>query len=286
MAARMKWILPAWLLSLPVLANTPAEEPPPYDSAPSGGGSVCFFARQAPAPAKEAADPAAPPLPTPEKQAEGFVRLAASAHCTCIGCSEMEDPRWKMALLQASRQPGLKLHDAVKESEAENLELPAKGKLPSAVDAIRALQHAAAVGKRLVLRVAAGADGAVHPGIPELLKRLGDWYQQYAVAFEHCFPVPSVSLPDGWYATIVGEDTYIFPPALKPQKDVVLRIPAHEIDTVSPVILGQPDVIVRTERVEETGKDEPKAYMQLTLPVSVWNSAPEGLPVIKLINAQ
>ena len=284
----MKWNLIAWLLSLPVLANTPAEEPIPYDSAPSLGGSICFIAELAPVAEKKGAkeETSSGQIPTPEKQAEFFARLADSAGCVCVGCSTMSDPRWKEALLKAAQQPRLRLHDSTVESEAENLVFPAEGKLPSAEDAIRALQRASARGKRLILHVEAGADGTVRPEVPDLLKRLGDWRRLYIAAFENCFPVPSVSLPDGWYATIVGEDTYIFPPALKPKKDVILRIPAHEIDTVVATVLGQPNVVVSTERVEESGKDEPKAFMQMVFPMASWASAPEGLPVFKLINAQ
>lgn len=284
----MKWNLIAWLLSLPVLANTPAEEPIPYDSAPSLGGSICFIAELAPVAEKKGAkeETSSGQIPTPEKQAEFFAHLADSAGCVCVGCSTMSDPRWKEALLKAAQQPRLRLHDSTVESEAENLVFPAEGKLPSAEDAIRALQRASARGKRLILHVEAGADGTVRPEVPDLLKRLGDWRRLYIAAFENCFPVPSVSLPDGWYATIVGEDTYIFPPALKPKKDVILRIPAHEIDTVVATVLGQPNVVVSTERVEESGKDEPKAFMQMVFPMASWASAPEGLPVFKLINAQ
>lgn len=288
MHQRMKWNLIAWLLSLPVLANTPAEEPIPYDSSPSLGGSICFIAELAPVAEKKETKSEVPPeqIPTLEKQAEFFARLADSASCVCVGCSTMSDPRWKEALLQAAQQPRLKLHDSAVESEAENLVYPAEGKLPSVEDAIRALQRASAGGKRLILHVEVGTDGTVRPEVPDLLKRLGDWRRLHVAAFEHCFPVPSVSLPDGWYATIVGEDTYIFPPALKPKKDVILRIPAHEIDTVVATVLGQPNLIVATERVEESGKDEPKAFMQMVFPMASWDSAPEGLPVFKLINAQ
>ena len=85
--------------------------------------------------------------------------------------------------------------------------------------------------------------------------------------------------------SIVYEETYIFPPKMQPTEDVVLRIRAHEIDTVSPSVLGLPDCHIVMERVEEPGKDEPTAYMQFTIPASAWANAVEGMPVFKFSNA-
>ena len=85
--------------------------------------------------------------------------------------------------------------------------------------------------------------------------------------------------------SLVYEDTYLFPPDLQTENDVELLIPAHEIDTVEPEVLGQPDCEVTVERIVLPGKDEPRAFMRFVIPASAWKNAPEGLPVIKLIYA-
>lgn len=120
----------------------------------------------------------------------------------------------------------------------------------------------------------------------ELLHTVSLWLAANAEAIHNASPLPELTLPLGWRATIVGEDTYLFPPAMQPRQEVTLRIPAHQIDTVIPLILGQPELSIELCRVEEPGDDEPQAFMQFTIPREAWLHAPAGLPVIKLINAQ
>ena len=150
---------------------------------------------------------------------------------------------------------------------------------------IRQLEQCAAYGGNLLLNISPREDGTVTPETVLLFERIGRWMAVNGEAVYGSSPVPGVSLPEGWMASIVGEDTYIFPPALKPKEAVELRIPAHEIDTVSPSVLGQPGCKVTVRRIEEPGEDEPKAFMQFIIPASAWENAVEGLPVIKLSNA-
>ena len=62
----------------------------------------------------------------------------------------------------------------------------------------------------------------------------------------------------------------------------MLRIPAPQLDNVAPSILGQPGVKVGMRRVEEPGQDEPRAFMEFTVPAAAWQNAVQGLPVLKL----
>ena len=150
---------------------------------------------------------------------------------------------------------------------------------------IRCLQQCAAYGGNLLLNVSPRGDGSLTPEAIELFQRIGRWMEVNSESIYGSKPVPSITLPEGWLVTIVGEDTYLFAPHLNPKKAVTLRIPAHEIDTVKPEVLGQPESTVEVRRVEEPGEDEPHAFMEFTIPAAVWQQAVEGLPVIKLINA-
>lgn len=152
-------------------------------------------------------------------------------------------------------------------------------KEPSTV--IKQLQQCAARGGNLLLNIGPMADGSVPAGVEDVFRRVGKWMAVNGESIYGSKPVPSVHLPEGWMASIVYEETYIFPPKMQPSEDVVLRIRAHEIDTVEPTVLGQPDCIIRMERVEEPGEDEPEVYMQFTIPASAWTNAVEGMPVFK-----
>lgn len=158
-------------------------------------------------------------------------------------------------------------------------------KLKEPADIIRQLQQCAARGGNLLLNIGPKADGSVPEGVENVFRRVGKWMEVNGESIYESRPVPSVHLPEGWMASIVYEDTYIFPPKMQPEEDVVIRIRAHEIDTVDPCVLGQPDCYIEMERVEEPGEDEPKAYMQFTIPASAWTDAVEGMPVFKFSNA-
>lgn len=161
----------------------------------------------------------------------------------------------------------------------------------SAARIIRQLQQCAAYGGNLLLNISPRVDGSIPTQAVETFRRVGAWLAVNGESFYASKPVPEVTLPKGWLAAIVGEETYIFPPELPQQRpeeedDVILRIPAHQIDSVIPSVLGQPECKIHTCRVEEPGEDEPHAFMQFTIPASAWRNAIEGLPVIRLSNAQ
>lgn len=90
-----------------------------------------------------------------------------------------------------------------------------------------------------------------------------------------------MDLPEGVGASIVAEDIYVFLPA-GVQQDYTLRIPATQIENVEPSILGQPDTKVGMKRVEEPGQEEPRAFMEFSVPAAAWQNAVQGLPVLKL----
>ena len=150
---------------------------------------------------------------------------------------------------------------------------------------LRNLERCAAYGGNMLLNISPKADGSIPAEAIDRFTRIGKWMKVNGEAIYGSVPVPSVTLPDEWLAAQVEENTYIFPPALKPKEDVVLRIPAHQIDTVHPCVLGQPECKVQVRRVEEPGEDEPRAFMEFTIPAAAWQNALEGLPVLKLINA-
>ncbi len=121
----------------------------------------------------------------------------------------------------------------------------------------------------------------------QVIRRVAHWLSANATACQGSANGVELGLPDGWWAIVSNnEDTFLFPPPLQPEKAVILKIPAHLIDTVRPEVLGQPKAKIRIRRIEEPGEDEPRAFMELTIPVAVWEQAVEGLPVVRLINAQ
>ncbi|MDO5472622.1 MAG: alpha-L-fucosidase [Akkermansia sp.] len=150
---------------------------------------------------------------------------------------------------------------------------------------IRQLQQCAAKGGNLLLNVGPKADGSVPEPVAEVFRRVGKWMELNGESIYESMPYYDITLPEGWMCSVVYEDTFLFPPALVTDNDVELLIPAHEIDTVEPEVIGQPDCQVSVERVELPGKDEPRAFMKFVIPASAWKNAVEGLPVIRLIYA-
>ena len=159
-------------------------------------------------------------------------------------------------------------------------------KYKSPTQIIRQLQQCAAFGGNLLLNISPRVDGSIPEAAVDIFRRVGKWLGTNGEAIYASRPVPGLTLPEGWLASVVGEETYLFPPALKGnEENVVLLIPAHEIDTVSPSVLGQADCEITIRRIEKPGEDEPQAFMELTIPASAWKNALEGMPVIKLTNA-
>ncbi len=158
-------------------------------------------------------------------------------------------------------------------------------KSPSVI--IRQLEECAARGGNLLLNIGPRADGSIPDELVEVFTRVGKWMKINGEAIYGSVPVTSVHLPEGWLCSLVQEEAYLFPPAWEevPSEDVVLRIPAHEIDAVEPSVLGQPTCVVKMERVEEPGEEEPRAFIQLTIPAQAWRDAVEGMPVVRLSNA-
>ena len=173
------------------------------------------------------------------------------------------------------------------QANVEHAALGGDGELPTAQQVITQLQAAIARGKQtLALDLPVDAQGKVQEKSMQVLRRVGGWMSVNGESVRRVQAV-DLELPEGWIATVgPHENTYLHPPVMHPDKDVLLKIPAHLIDTVVPVVLGQPERQVRVKRIEEPGEDEPRAFMQFTIPTSVWDQAVEGLPVIKLINAQ
>lgn len=171
--------------------------------------------------------------------------------------------------------------------EGVHVDLCAEGDLPTAQQVIHKLQEAASQGKEaLVLDLPVNARGAADEKCMQLLRRVGHWARVNMESVEDVSPV-NLELPEDWKATVSrDENTYLLCPVMHPNKEVILKIPAHLIDTVVPEVLGQPDQKVQVCRIEEPGKDEPRAFMQFTIPVVVWDQAVEGMPVIKLMNAR
>ena len=150
---------------------------------------------------------------------------------------------------------------------------------------VRQLQQCAAKGGNLLLNIGPRADGSIPEPVVEVFERVGKWMALNGEAIYSSYPAYDITLPEGWLACMVYEDTYIFPPSLLTENDVELLIPAHQIDTVEPEVLGQPDCKVTVERIELPGDDEPRAFMRFVIPAAAWQNAVDGLPVIKLINA-
>ncbi|MBQ2380007.1 MAG: alpha-L-fucosidase [Akkermansia sp.] len=156
-------------------------------------------------------------------------------------------------------------------------------KTPATV--IRQLQQCAAKGGNLLLNINPMADGSIPAGVEEVFLRVGKWMEVNGESIYGSYPIYNITLPEGWMSCMVYEDTYLFPPSIVTENPVELMIPAYEIDTVEPEVVGQPDCKVTVERIELPGKDEPQVFMKFVIPAEAWQNAVEGLPVIKLINA-
>lgn len=162
-----------------------------------------------------------------------------------------------------------------------------KYKSPSVI--IRQLQECAAKGGNLLLNIGPRADGSVPEEVEEIFHCVGDWMELNSEAIYSSRPVEGeLTLPEGMLACVVWDDIYIFLHERTEAEtgDYVLRIPAGQLEAVTPEILGMPDFEVLMERVEEPGAEEPTVYMQFTIPAEVWAEAPQGLPVLKLGNAR
>ena len=160
-------------------------------------------------------------------------------------------------------------------------------KYKSPTQIIRQLQQCAAYGGNLLLNISPRVDGSIPEAAVDLFHRVGEWLKVNGEGIYASHPVPAeaeITLPEGWLISVVQDSLYIFPPAMQPNEPVTLRVPAHQLDVTTPTVLGQPDCQVSVRRVEEPGEDEPKAFMEYTIPASAWQNAVEGLPVIKLSN--
>ncbi len=151
---------------------------------------------------------------------------------------------------------------------------------------IRRLQECVARGGNLLLNINPMADGSVPEGVADCFRRIGAWMDVNGEAIYASHAMPQITLPEGALCTQVEEELYIFLPEQPPAdgSDYVLRLNARQIDAVRPSILGQPDCQLRMELVEEPveGKDEPMAYLCITIPAAAWAQAVEGMPVLLL----
>lgn len=146
---------------------------------------------------------------------------------------------------------------------------------------IAKLEECAAKNGNLLLNIGPKVDGSIPEPLVNVFRCVGDWMKVNSKAIYGTRGVLDVDFPEGVGASIAGEEIYVFLPA-GVQQDYVLRIPAHQLDNVAPSILGQPDVKVGMRRVEEPGQDEPRAFMEFTVPAAAWKNAVQGLPVLNL----
>ncbi len=140
-----------------------------------------------------------------------------------------------------------------------------------------------------------GSSPLCEVGLPEELRIVSVWDDLYvylpemkaAGAESAAKAEPQAALPgealapqgmqEGGEKVLGSNTTY----AKTAEGDVILNIPASEIDNVSPFILGQPDCTVLMERVENPENPE-DVVMRFTIPAAAWQNAPAGLPVLKL----
>lgn len=161
-------------------------------------------------------------------------------------------------------------------------------KTPAQVISI--FQECLSKGGNLLLNVNPRADGSIPEQTELVFRRLGDWMKVNGEAVYGSSPVWDIDQSSGIWMTVVWDNVYVFLPAWEEGDDadeMVLRLPAALLDAISPSILGQPDCEVGMERVEEEqaeDEDEPQVFMEFTIPVSAWQNAVEGLPVLKLSN--
>lgn len=215
--------------------------------------------------------------PDEQKLADAGERLAKLAHCS-------------VAAPQVAEKTDDSQPETQKNEQGSEIVLLEDKKTAKAAAIVRGLCRAIQRGRALVVQVVVDAAGDCDPAVQEAIKEYGEWMEVNGEAIEHAQAVPGITLPKDWSATIVGEDTYLIAPEIGPnevpKKYYFISIPAHEIDTVKPEVLGQNGVKVRIERKEEPGKDEPRAFMRFSIPGKAWKDAKLGIPVLKLINAQ
>ena len=214
------------------------------------------------------------------------VLMAKEAGCNAVGIVGAAE---NQSVTEDLQKEAAKVQMAVVSdgADVEHVNLGDTEELPTAQQVINKLQSAFARGKQaLALDLPVDEQGRAGEKAMQVVRRVGGWMSVNGQSVSRVTSV-DLSLPEGWSATIApDENTYLHPPVMHPTQDVVLKIPAHLIDTVVPEVLGQPEQTVRVKRVEEPGEDEPRAFMQFTFPAAVWDQAVEGLPVIKLLNAQ
>ncbi len=157
-------------------------------------------------------------------------------------------------------------------------------KTPATV--IRQLEQCAARGGNLLLNIGPRADGSVPERVAEVFRRVGQWMKINGESIYGTRMIPDVDMPEGTMMSGGDEDLYVFLPEKAPEdgSDYVLRLRSSQIDAVRPEILGQPEVKLKSERVEEEGDEEPIGYYCVTIPARVWTNAVEGMPVLKLAN--
>ena len=215
-----------------------------------------------------------------------IVLMAKEAGCNAVGIVGAAE---NQSVTEDLQKEAAKAQMAVVSdgADVEHVNLGDTEELPTAQQVISKLQSVFARGKKaLALDLPVDEQGKAGEKAMQVVRRVGGWMSVNGQSVSQVTSV-DLSLPEGWSATIApDENTYLHPPVMHPTRDVVLKIPAHLIDTVVPEVLGQPEQVVRVKRIEEPGEDEPRAFMQFTLPAAVWDQAVEGLPVIKLLNAQ
>ena len=196
-----------------------------------------------------------------KKLAELAESLAKRAHCSAEAA--------EVKGVEQHEEGEVKLPESATPEPTREVYTLRRGEKADAADMVRGLCRAIERGSEFLLRVEVGAGEELEKETVQAVNEYGEW------------------LEVNREATIDGEDTYLIAPERKDvKKGTILKIPAHEIDTVKPVVLGQEETRVRVSRVEESGKDEPRAYMQFKIPAETWKNAKLGIPVIKLINAQ
>lgn len=157
----------------------------------------------------------------------------------------------------------------------------------SAAEVIGKLQECVSKGGNLLLNINPKGDGSVPEPVADVFRRLGAWMKINGESIYGARPVEGhVDLPEGLRMVAAWDDLYIYLPAEKPAGERwELRLPAEQVDTIEPDILGQPDCDVTVERTEEETPDGPRATLIYSIPTAAWDAAPEHMPVLRLSNA-
>lgn len=194
------------------------------------------------------------------------------------------------------------------------------GNFKSPEEVINIFEDCLAHGGNLLLNIGPRADGSVPEEQETVFLKLGEWMAVNSEAVYGSAPLTEVDLPEELRIVSVWDDLYVYLPARKPalvekvqeaalpgealapqgmqddsgkglssnttygettEGDIILNIPASEIDNVSPSVLGQPDCTVLMERVENPDNPE-DVVIRFIIPAAAWENAPAGLPVLKL----